>query len=59
MVVLSRIGRKDACHCASAKFISNLTSGVQLLLQYLQVDALTTKRGKEGGWVVERLLNQV
>ncbi|RVW90849.1 Cell division control protein 48-like C [Vitis vinifera] len=23
------------------------------------VDALTTKRGKEGGWVVERLLNQV
>uniref|UniRef100_A0A2N9IYN3 ATPase AAA-type core domain-containing protein n=1 Tax=Fagus sylvatica TaxID=28930 RepID=A0A2N9IYN3_FAGSY len=22
------------------------------------VDALTTKRGKEGGWVVERLLNQ-
>jgi hypothetical protein len=24
-----------------------------------QVDALTTKRGKEGGWVVERLLNQV
>jgi AAA+ superfamily predicted ATPase len=25
----------------------------------LQVDALTTKRGKEGGWVVERLLNQL
>lgn len=24
-----------------------------------QVDALTTKRGQEGGWVVERLLNQV
>lgn len=24
-----------------------------------QIDALTTKRGKEGGWVVERLLNQV
>lgn len=24
-----------------------------------QVDALTTERGKEGGWVVERLLNQV
>ncbi|KAL7234992.1 hypothetical protein ACSBR1_018465 [Camellia fascicularis] len=23
------------------------------------VDALTTKRGKEGGWVVERLLNQL
>lgn len=23
------------------------------------MDALTTKRGKEGGWVVERLLNQV
>lgn len=28
-------------------------------LHFLQVDALTTKRGKEGGWVVERLLNQV
>lgn len=26
---------------------------------FYQVDALTTKRGKEGGWVVERLLNQV
>lgn len=25
----------------------------------LQVDALTTSRGKEGAWVVERLLNQV
>jgi ribosome biogenesis ATPase len=24
-----------------------------------QVDALTTSRGKEGAWVVERLLNQV
>lgn len=24
-----------------------------------EVDALTTKRGKEGGWVVERLLNQL
>ncbi|TXG68468.1 hypothetical protein EZV62_003403 [Acer yangbiense] len=24
-----------------------------------KVDALTTKRGKEGGWVVERLLNQL
>lgn len=36
-----------------------LTSGLDLLLLFLQVDALTTKRGKEGGWVVERLLNQV
>jgi len=26
---------------------------------HFQVDALTTKRGKEGGWVIERLLNQV
>lgn len=25
---------------------------------FYQVDALTTKRGQEGGWVVERLLNQ-
>ncbi|KAK4256112.1 hypothetical protein QN277_009024 [Acacia crassicarpa] len=24
-----------------------------------EVDALTTKRGKEGGWIVERLLNQL
>ena len=24
-----------------------------------QIDALTTKRGMEGAWVVERLLNQV
>lgn len=30
-----------------------------LSLQHLQVDALTTKRGKEGGWVVERVLNQL
>ncbi|KAK6137968.1 hypothetical protein DH2020_028289 [Rehmannia glutinosa] len=26
---------------------------------HIKVDALTTKRGKEGGWVVERLLNQL
>jgi hypothetical protein len=26
---------------------------------HMQVDALTTRRGKDGGWVVERLLNQV
>jgi hypothetical protein len=26
---------------------------------HFQVDALTTERGKEGGWVIERLLNQV
>lgn len=36
-----------------------LTLGLDLSLLFLQVDALTTKRGKEGGWVVERLLNQV
>ncbi|KAG8390619.1 hypothetical protein BUALT_Bualt01G0102300 [Buddleja alternifolia] len=29
------------------------------LLFFDEVDALTTKRGKEGGWVVERLLNQL
>ncbi|CAK9171036.1 unnamed protein product [Ilex paraguariensis] len=37
-------------------------SGVINLVQqgiFLTVDALTTKRGKEGGWVVERLLNQL
>ncbi|GMY13988.1 cell division control protein 48 homolog C [Fagus crenata] len=28
------------------------------VLFFDEVDALTTKRGKEGGWVVERLLNQ-
>ncbi|KAJ4840052.1 hypothetical protein Tsubulata_038186 [Turnera subulata] len=27
--------------------------------KFALVDALTTKRGKEGGWVVERLLNQL
>ncbi|KAH9619791.1 hypothetical protein KSS87_006631 [Heliosperma pusillum] len=26
---------------------------------HIKVDALTTERGKEGGWVVERLLNQL
>ncbi|KAL3818284.1 hypothetical protein ACJIZ3_004189 [Penstemon smallii] len=29
------------------------------LLFFDEVDALTTKRGREGGWVVERLLNQL
>ncbi|KAL7171092.1 hypothetical protein ACSBR2_035869 [Camellia fascicularis] len=29
------------------------------ILFFDKVDALTTKRGKEGGWVVERLLNQL
>ncbi|KAH6763574.1 cell division cycle 48C [Perilla frutescens var. hirtella] len=29
------------------------------VLFFDEVDALTTKRGKEGGWVVERLLNQL
>ncbi|KAI3470466.1 hypothetical protein Pfo_027129 [Paulownia fortunei] len=29
------------------------------ILFFDEVDALTTKRGKEGGWVVERLLNQL
>ncbi|KAL7239372.1 hypothetical protein ACSBR2_005307 [Camellia fascicularis] len=29
------------------------------ILLFDEVDALTTKRGKEGGWVVERLLNQL
>ncbi|XP_059069357.1 cell division control protein 48 homolog C isoform X3 [Cryptomeria japonica] len=26
---------------------------------HIKIDALTTKRGKDGGWVVERLLNQL
>uniref|UniRef100_N1QS03 Cell division control 48-C-like protein n=1 Tax=Aegilops tauschii TaxID=37682 RepID=N1QS03_AEGTA len=29
------------------------------ILFFDEIDALTTKRGKEGGWVVERLLNQL
>jgi hypothetical protein len=29
------------------------------LLLTCQVDALTTKRGKEGAWVVERVVNTV
>ncbi|KAK4255891.1 hypothetical protein QN277_008827 [Acacia crassicarpa] len=29
------------------------------ILFFDEVDALTTKRGKEGGWIVERLLNQL
>ncbi|CAL5330327.1 unnamed protein product [Camellia sinensis] len=29
------------------------------MLFFDEVDALTTKRGKEGGWVVEQLLNQL
>ncbi|TXG68478.1 hypothetical protein EZV62_003413 [Acer yangbiense] len=29
------------------------------ILFFDEVDALTTKRGKEGGWVVERLLNRL
>ncbi|XP_060674314.1 cell division control protein 48 homolog C isoform X2 [Ziziphus jujuba] len=29
------------------------------ILFFDEVDALTTQRGKEGGWVVERLLNQL
>ncbi|KAM3339266.1 hypothetical protein P3S68_029135 [Capsicum galapagoense] len=29
------------------------------ILFFNEMDALTTKRGKEGGWVVERLLNQL
>ncbi|KAI3818638.1 hypothetical protein L1987_12453 [Smallanthus sonchifolius] len=29
------------------------------ILFFDEVDALTTKRGQEGGWVVERLLNQL
>ncbi|GJN29926.1 hypothetical protein PR202_gb18191 [Eleusine coracana subsp. coracana] len=38
---------KAVAHEAGANFI------------HIKVDALTTKRGKEGGWVVERLLNQL
>ncbi|KAF3623246.1 hypothetical protein FXO38_30847 [Capsicum annuum] len=26
---------------------------------HIKMDALTTKRGKEGGWVIERILNQL
>ncbi|GAU41357.1 hypothetical protein TSUD_390430 [Trifolium subterraneum] len=29
------------------------------VLFFDEVDALTTERGKEGGWVIERLLNQL
>lgn len=43
------------CYLKSIKF-SVLRNN---LFCFVQVDALTTMRGKEGGWVVERLLNQV
>ncbi|RLN04757.1 hypothetical protein C2845_PM13G00680 [Panicum miliaceum] len=53
---------KAVAHEAGANFIH--IKGPELLNKYVgesesEVDALTTKRGKKGGWVVERLLNQL
>ncbi|KAJ7946631.1 cell division control protein 48-like C-like [Quillaja saponaria] len=42
----------------SCLFRPSKTSTLYHFLNLLQVDALTTKHGKEGGWAVERLLNQ-
>nr|CAD1831080.1 unnamed protein product [Ananas comosus var. bracteatus] len=53
---------KAVANDAGASFIH--IKGPELLNKYVgeseaEVDALTTRRDKEGGWVVERLLNQL
>jgi hypothetical protein len=45
--------------CVGCENVFYLCVVQMLSLLIGQIDALTTKRGKEGGWVVERLLNQV
>ncbi|XP_072968937.1 cell division control protein 48 homolog C-like [Typha angustifolia] len=41
------------------KIFTRARTNSPCVLFFDEVDALTTKRGKEGGWVVERLLNQL
>ncbi|CAD6338036.1 unnamed protein product [Miscanthus lutarioriparius] len=41
------------------KIFTRARTNSPCILFFDEVDALTTKRGKEGGWVVERLLNQL
>ncbi|TVU31607.1 hypothetical protein EJB05_23302, partial [Eragrostis curvula] len=41
------------------KIFSRARTNSPCIIFFDEVDALATKRGKEGGWVVERLLNQV
>ncbi|TVU12995.1 hypothetical protein EJB05_46663 [Eragrostis curvula] len=41
------------------KIFTRARTNAPCILFFDEVDALTTKRGKEGGWVVERLLNQL
>ncbi|TVU31628.1 hypothetical protein EJB05_23323, partial [Eragrostis curvula] len=41
------------------KIFSRARTNSPCIIFFDEVDALATKRGKEGGWVVERLLNQL
>ncbi|XP_066374830.1 cell division control protein 48 homolog C-like [Miscanthus floridulus] len=41
------------------KIFTRARTNSPCILFFDEVDALTTKRGREGGWVVERLLNQL
>lgn len=41
------------------KIFTRARTNSPCILFFDEIDALTTKRGKEGGWVVERLLNQL
>ncbi|TVU45122.1 hypothetical protein EJB05_04595, partial [Eragrostis curvula] len=41
------------------KIFTRARTNSPCIIFFDEVDALTTKRGKEGGWVVERLLNQL
>ncbi|KAJ3681225.1 hypothetical protein LUZ60_015714 [Juncus effusus] len=41
------------------KIFTRARTNSPCILFFDEVDALTTRRGKEGGWVVERLLNQL
>ncbi|KAG4380951.1 hypothetical protein GLYMA_15G046201v4 [Glycine max] len=41
------------------KMFSRARTCAPCILFFSEIDTLTTKRGKEGGWVIERLLNQL
>ncbi|KAG2603735.1 hypothetical protein PVAP13_4NG007800, partial [Panicum virgatum] len=41
------------------KIFTRARTNSPCILFFDEVDALTTKRGKEGGWIIERLLNQL
>ncbi|RVW35371.1 Cell division control protein 48-like C [Vitis vinifera] len=57
-VISAACGPSEGCCISNWRCLSGpLSSKVDV--EPSTVDALTTKRGKEGGWVVERLLNQL